>query len=43
MKITYCSLNKISIIKNYHLPWVDDLFDHLNKACYFSQMDLKLG
>ncbi len=25
------------------MPWVDDSFEHLNKACYFSQMDLKLG
>jgi hypothetical protein len=25
------------------LPWIDDLFDCLNEACYFNWMDLKLG
>ncbi len=25
------------------MPWIDDLFDCLNEACYFNWMDLKLG
>jgi predicted AAA+ superfamily ATPase len=44
MCIDYHALNKIMTIKNnYPLPWIDDLFDCLNEACYFNWMDLKLG
>jgi hypothetical protein len=44
MCIDFHALNKIMTIKNnYPLPRIDDLFDCLNEACYFSWMDLKLG
>jgi hypothetical protein len=44
MCIDYHALNKIMTIKNnYPLPRIDDLFDCLNEACYFSWMDLKLS
>jgi hypothetical protein len=35
------ALNKITIKNNYPLLQINDLFYHLNGACYFSCIDLK--
>ncbi|GKD08941.1 putative reverse transcriptase domain-containing protein [Tanacetum coccineum] len=43
MCIDYKKLNKITIKKRYLLPRIDDLFDQLQGACYFSKIDLRLG
>jgi hypothetical protein len=43
MCIDYHALNKINIKNNYPLPQVHNLFDHLNGASYFNQIDLKSG
>nr|GEX02720.1 hypothetical protein [Tanacetum cinerariifolium] len=40
MCIDYRELNKITIKKRYPLPRIDDLFDQLQGACYFSKIDL---
>jgi hypothetical protein len=37
----YSALNKITIRNNYPLFQINNLFDHLNGACYFSCIDLK--
>nr|GEV64294.1 putative reverse transcriptase domain-containing protein [Tanacetum cinerariifolium] len=36
-------LNTITIINRYPLPRIDDLFDQLQGACYFSKIDLQSG
>ncbi|GJW16108.1 reverse transcriptase domain-containing protein [Tanacetum coccineum] len=36
-------LNKITIKNRYPLFRIDDLFDHLQGACYFSKIDLRSG
>ena len=41
--IDYRALNKVTIKNNYPLLWIDDLFDRLAGAKYFSRIDLKLG
>jgi hypothetical protein len=41
--IDYCTLNKIIVKNNYPLPQIDDLFDHLNWACYLIHIDMKSG
>nr|GFA94587.1 putative reverse transcriptase domain-containing protein [Tanacetum cinerariifolium] len=43
MCIDYKELNKITIKKRYPLPRIDDLFDQLQGACYFSKIDLWSG
>ncbi|GKE99642.1 putative reverse transcriptase domain-containing protein, partial [Tanacetum coccineum] len=43
MCIDYRELNKITIKNRYPLPRIDDLFDQLQEACYFSKIDLRLG
>jgi hypothetical protein len=43
MCIDYHALNKITIKNNYPLLWIDDIFNFLNGAHYFSQINLKLG
>ncbi|GJZ31214.1 reverse transcriptase domain-containing protein [Tanacetum coccineum] len=43
MCIDYRELNKITIKNRYPLPGIDDLFDQLQGACYFSKIDLWLG
>nr|GEV53412.1 putative reverse transcriptase domain-containing protein [Tanacetum cinerariifolium] len=43
MCIDYMELNKITIKNRYPLPRIDDLFDQLQGACYFSKIDLQLG
>ncbi len=37
----YYTSNKITIKNNYPLLKINDLFDHLNGACYFSHINLK--
>jgi hypothetical protein len=41
MCIDYHDVNKITIKKNYLLPYIDNLLDQLNGAKYFSRIDLK--
>nr|GEX94054.1 hypothetical protein [Tanacetum cinerariifolium] len=36
-------LNKLTIKNRYPLPRIDDLFDQLQGACYFSKIDLRPG
>ncbi|GKB96648.1 putative reverse transcriptase domain-containing protein [Tanacetum coccineum] len=41
MCIDYRELNKITIKNCYPLSRIDDLFDQLQRACYFSKIDLR--
>ncbi|KAL8108014.1 hypothetical protein AgCh_024440 [Apium graveolens] len=41
--IDYRELNKLSIKNRYPLPRIDDLFDQLKDAVYFSKIDLRTG
>ncbi|GKB84423.1 putative reverse transcriptase domain-containing protein [Tanacetum coccineum] len=43
MCIDYRELNKITVKNRYLLPTIDDLFDQLQGACYFSKIDLRSG
>ncbi|GKE27126.1 putative reverse transcriptase domain-containing protein, partial [Tanacetum coccineum] len=43
MCIDYRELNKITIKNRYPLPRIDDLFNQLQGACYFSKIDLRSG
>ena len=43
MCIDYRSLNEVTIKNKYHLPRIDDLFDQLKDAKYFSKIDLRSG
>ncbi|GKA51991.1 putative reverse transcriptase domain-containing protein [Tanacetum coccineum] len=43
MCIDYRELNKLTIKNRYPLPRIDDLFDQLQGACYFSKIDLCSG
>ncbi|GJU85578.1 putative reverse transcriptase domain-containing protein [Tanacetum coccineum] len=43
MCIDYRELNKLTIKNRYLLPRIDDLFDQLQGACYFSKIDLRSG
>jgi hypothetical protein len=43
MCIDYRELNKVTIKNRYPLPRIDDLFDHVQGACYFSKIDLRSG
>lgn len=39
----YKQLNKMTILNEYPLPWILDLFDQLQGAKGFSKIDLHLG
>ncbi|KAL8097604.1 hypothetical protein AgCh_030656 [Apium graveolens] len=41
--IDYRELNKLTIKNRYPLPRIDDLFDQLKDAVYFSKIDLRTG
>ncbi|GJX43004.1 hypothetical protein Tco_0259680 [Tanacetum coccineum] len=41
MYIDYRELNKITIKNCFPLPMIDDLFDQLQGACYFTKIDLR--
>ncbi|KAI3724050.1 hypothetical protein L2E82_35815 [Cichorium intybus] len=43
MCIDYHELNKVTINNRYPLPQIDDLFDQLQGASYFSKIDLRSG
>ncbi|GJQ93763.1 putative nucleotidyltransferase, ribonuclease H [Tanacetum coccineum] len=43
MCINYQELNKLTIKNRYPLPRIDDLFDQLQGATYFSKIDLRSG
>ncbi|GJR50212.1 APOBEC/CMP deaminase [Tanacetum coccineum] len=43
MCIDYHELNKLTIKNRYPLPRIDDLFDQLQGAHYFSKIDLRSG
>ncbi|KAI3791672.1 hypothetical protein L2E82_05533 [Cichorium intybus] len=43
MCIDYRELNKITVKNKYLLPRIDDLFDQLQGASYFSKIDLRSG
>ncbi|GJV19419.1 putative reverse transcriptase domain-containing protein [Tanacetum coccineum] len=43
MCMDYRELKKLTIKNRYPLPKIDDLFDQLQGACYFSKIDLQSG
>nr|GEW57342.1 putative reverse transcriptase domain-containing protein [Tanacetum cinerariifolium] len=43
MCIDYRELNKLTIKNRYPLSRIDDLFDQLQGACYFSKIDIRSG
>jgi len=43
MCIDYWQFNKVTIKNKYPIPRIDDLFDQLQGASYFSNIDLRSG
>ena len=43
MCVDYQELNEVTIKNKYPLPRIDDLFDQLKRAKYFSKIDLRSG
>jgi len=43
MCVDYRALNQITIKNKYPLPRIDELFDRLTHARYFSKIDLRMG
>ena len=43
MCIDYWELNKVTMRNRYPLPRIDDYFDQLQGASWFSKIDLRLG
>ena len=41
--VDYRKLNRVTVKNRYPLPRIEDLFNQLNGACYFSKIDLRSG
>lgn len=43
MYIDYRHLNKVILKNKYPFPFINNLFDHLQKASWFSKIDLRFS
>ena len=43
MCVDYRALTKVTVKNKYLVPLIQDLFDRLSKAVYFTKLDLRLG